>query len=58
MSGSWNEAVRRILADDNRTALSRHGRLRLLRAASPALAARIVAGRICGIFLLRTGHEN
>ena len=43
MSGCWNETVRRILADDNRPALSRYGRLCLIRAASAVLAACIAA---------------
>ena len=58
MSGSWNETIRRILADANRTALSRHGRLRLIRAAPAALATRIIAGHIGTICFLRTGREN
>lgn len=58
MSGSWNETIRRILADANRTALSRHGRLRLIRAAPAALATRIVAGHVDRTCFLRAGHEN
>jgi len=43
VSGCWNETVRRILADDNRTALSRYGRLCLSRATSAVIATCIVA---------------